>query len=351
MLNKRRLGCFLIATLLCTAAAGAQQNSPQNQPAGGRIHLDVVVAPKSGPPVGDLQQQDFTIEDNKAPQTITSFAAVSGRQAPLEVVLVVDAVNTGYQRVSIERTEIGKFLRAEGGHLEYPTVIAVFTDKGIHTLGGFSNDGNALGAALDEEDVALRSIVRSTGFYGAAERVQLSLKALSQLVAGEAARPGRKLILWVSPGWPLMSGANTAIDQEQHELIFANIVTLSNQLLRSRVTLYSIDPLGSDESISRVSSYKEFLKGISKPSQVYMGNLALQVLAVQSGGLALSLTNDIAGLLRECLADAAPYYEITFDPQPATQRDEYHHMEIKLAKPDLTARTRQGYYGQPSPHN
>jgi hypothetical protein len=34
----------------------------------------------------------------------------------------------------------------------------------------------------------------------------------------------------------------------------------------------------------------------------------------------------------------------------AAKPDEYHQLQIKLAKPGLTARTRQGYYAQPAAH-
>jgi VWFA-related protein len=315
------------------------------------MNLDVVVTSKSGPPVTGLQQQDFALLDNKAPQTITSFQAVSGRQAPIEVILVIDAVNTTSQNVSYERMQIDKMLRAEGGHLANPITLAVFTDQGTQIVGNFSSDGNALSDSLDRDNIGLRAIGRSTGYYGAAERWQLSLQALRQLVASVAPRQGRKVMLWVSPGWPLLSGPNTELDSKQQQQVFANIVSLSTQILQVRVTLYSIDPLGAAESLMRTSYYKEFLKGISKPSQVNVGNLALPVLAIQSGGLALNFNNDVASLLRECLADTAPYYEISFDPAPAEQRDEYHHLEIQLAKPGLTARTRQGYYAQPSPRD
>jgi hypothetical protein len=100
----------------------------------------------------------------------------------------------------------------------------------------------------------------------------------------------------------------------------------------------------------RTSYYKDFLKGVSKPSEVNLGDLSLPVLAIQSGGLALNSSNNIAGLIQECVADAAPYYEISFDSSPAERLDEYHHLEVKVAKPGLTARTRQGYYAQPVRH-
>ncbi|MGD0403483.1 MAG: VWA domain-containing protein [Candidatus Acidiferrales bacterium] len=355
-----RLGWAIFAVLLCGAAALAQQNAAPTSPAppapaastaDKKITLDVVVSPKSGPPVADLQQQDFTVLDNNAPQTITSFKAVSGREAPIEVVLVIDAVNASYQTVSVARPEIDKFLRAEGGRLAYPVALVLFTDKGTQSLGSFSTDGNALSAALDDTDVALRSITRAAGFYGATDRFQLSIRTLGQLVSKMASVPGRKLMLWVSPGWPLLSGPRVELDSKQQHEIFANIVTLSTQLLQARVTLYNINPLGNSESIGRVSYYKDFVKGVSKPSQVAVGDLGLPVLATQSGGLVLNFNNDIASLLRECLSDSAPYYEISFDPPPGDKRDEYHHLEIKLAKPGLTARARQGYYSQPSQPN
>jgi hypothetical protein len=90
---------------------------------------------------------------------------------------------------------------------------------------------------------------------------------------------------------------------------------------------------------------------IIQASEVQLGNLGLPVLAIQSGGLALNVSNDLAGLLQKCLSDTAPYYEISFDPPAAGQRDEFHHLEIQIAKPGLTARTRQGYYAQPLPHD
>jgi VWFA-related protein len=289
--------------------------------------------------------------DNNAPQTITSFKAVPGREAPIEVILVIDAVNTSYQTVSVARPEIDKFLRAEGGHLAYPVALVLFTDKGTQGLGSFSTDGNALSAELDQTDVALRSITRAAGFYGATERFELSIRTLGQLVEKMGTRPGRKLMLWVSPGWPLLSGPRIQLDSKQQQLLFADIVKLSTQLLQGRVTLYNINPLGNTESIASVSYYKDFVKGISKPSQVQVGDLGLPVLADQSGGLVLNFNNDVASLLRECLSDSAPYYEISFDPPPSDKRDEYHHLEIKIAKPGLTARSHQGYYAQPSQPN
>jgi VWFA-related protein len=344
---------FLLVILVCagTLAVAPRQKNPQAPPpADNKIYLDVVVSPKSGPPVSDLQRQEFTLLDNKSPQTITSFEAVTGREASVQVVLVIDAVNTDVQNIGYQRIQIDKFLRSEGGHLAYPLAIAVFTDKGIQTVADFSSDGNALSAALDSDNIGLRFINRSAGFYGAAERLQLSLQALHQLAAATVPRPTRKVVLWVSPGWPLLSGPRVELDSKQQQEVFADVVGFSTQLRQARITLDSVNPLGAGESVFRGSYYEEFLNGVSKPSQVNAGNLALPVLALQSGGRVFDFNNDLTGLLQQCVSDIAPYYEISFDPAPAERPNEYHHLEVKVDKPGLTARTRQSYYSQPVAH-
>ena len=338
---------FLASMLLIPQAWSQQQTSQAIQPGDSRIYLDAVVTPKSGsPPVSGLQQQDFTILDNKVRQPITSFHAFGGSDAPVEVILVVDGVNTTYQTVAYERGQIESFLRANGGHLAHPTTLAIVTDTDTKIQEGFSTDGNVLSGALENYVVALRVINRSSGFYGATERFQVSLQALQSLAAREATRPGRKIILWVSPGWPLLSGPGVQLDPKQQQQLFGAIVNLSTQLRQARVTLYSIDPRGTSDIGINTFYYQNFVKGVRKPNQVSVGNLGLQVIATQTGGLALNSSNDIATLLEKCVADTESYYELSFDPTPG-EHDEYHQLEVQVAKPGLVVRTRQGYYSQP----
>lgn len=344
----------IFACAAAIAAASPRQNTGQTSAqappaaADNKIYLDVVVGPKNGAPVGDLQQQDFTLLVNKSPQAITSFQAVSGRDAPISVTIVLDAVNDDYRTLTFSRQQIEKFLRGEGGRLAYPVDLVVFTDKGMQNLANYSSDGNALSATLGSDNIGIRFLTRSAGFYGAAERLGLSITAMHQLAASLAARPGRNIVLWASPGWPILSGPEVQLSSNEEEEIFRDIVGFSNQFRAARLTLYAVNPLGSDESVFRGTYYEEFLKGISKPGQVLPGNVALQVLALQSGGLVFDFNNDMSAQLQRCVSESAPYYEISFDPQPAERANEYHQIEIKLAKPGLTARTREGYYAQPA---
>lgn len=343
----RYVACALFLFAGCVSAVPAQQQPTPSQPDPNRIYLDVVVTPKSGTPVAGLQKSDFTVLDNKATRPIVTFDEFSGPKAPIEVVVLVDAVNTTYTNLSYGRQQIDTFLRANSGHLAHPTALAILTDTGTQIQPEFSSDGNELSAEFDKADIGLREIRRGAGFYGAEDRLQLSLNALQMLTTKEAARPGRKIILWISPGWPYLSGPEVDLGSKQERQLFAEIVALSTQLRTAGITLYSIDPLGSNENISWELYYQSFLKGVAKPNQAQPGDLGLQVLAVQSGGLALSASNDIAGRIEHCIADLGSYYQLSFDAPPAERPDEYHQLEIKVAQPGLTTRTRTGYYTQP----
>jgi VWFA-related protein len=343
---ERRLGLLIFAPMLFVAVLSAQQKTPPTPAAAATIDLDVVVTPRTGPPVADLQQQDFTVLDNKSPQHITSFHAFGGSQAPIQVILVIDAVNLPYERIAYERGEIDKFLHANGGRLAYPTSVAFFTDKGIQVQQGFSTNGIELSSSVDSYAVGLRDIRRSSQFE-ASDRFQLSINALRSLVGSVADRPNRKIVLWISPGWPLLSGPGVYLDSRQQNQLFSTVVDLSTQLRQAHVTLYSVNPIGAEESVGRTFYYQDFVKGVAKPGQVQVGDLSVQVLATQSGGLVLNGSNNITGLLEQCLADTEAYYELSFSPAPSDHRDEYHHLTIQVAKPGLTARTRDGYYSQP----
>jgi VWFA-related protein len=350
--------------LLCFSLGSgfAQQNRPAAQPgapasalpgnASRQITLDVVVTDKSGTPVAGLQQHDFTLLDNKQPQKITSFNAAGGGTAtadpPLEAILVVDTVNTSFTGVEFARKEIVKFLGRNGGQLACPVSVIVLSGSGGTLQDNPSRDGNALIAYLNEQEASLRTARRSQGFYGARDRLEFSVNALRRFAGYEAERPGRKLLVWISPGWPLFNGPGVQMSENAQQWFFDNIVALSAVLRRARITLYAIDPLGLQDAAGlRTAAYKGFLKGVKTAKQAQPGDVALQVLANQSGGLVLNASNDIAGEIAKCVADASSYYVLTFDALPADGPNEYHEIEVKLNQGGLAARTRSGYYAQP----
>jgi VWFA-related protein len=346
--------CWAWLYLFCLSLSSGFAQTPAPAPPAGvsrRITLDVVVTDKSGKPIPGLQQQDFTLLDNKQPSKILSFDAIQSGTAtadpPVEVIVLMDEVNASFRAVSSARQEAEKFLKRNGGELERPTSLVMLSDSGIATTAS-SRDGNALVAELNQNKNGLRIIGRTQGVYGAGDRVQLSLHALEQFADYESTRPGRKLVIWISPGWPLLSGPRIELTSKQQDGLFKNIVALSDALRQARITLYSIDPLGlADSGRLQALRYEGYLKPVKKPNQVNIGNLALQVLAEQSGGRAFQYNNDLAGEIATAVADTNAFYVLTFDGLPGDGPNEYHALDIKIDKPGLTARTRVGYYAQP----
>ena len=350
MATRRLRFLFLLLPLLCAGSVNAQDSASltlhaRPGPPSRTISLDVEVTRKPGEPVAGLQQKDFTILDNKAPMEITSFHAYDGSQAPAEVVLLIDSINVGAPEVAQERIGITRYLQAKGGQLPHPTALAVLSDKGIE-IGGYTRDGNGLAKLLNEQTIGLRSIGRSGGLPGASERFQDSITALRMLLAYEAARPGRKIVLWVSPGWPLLSGPRINLSDSDQEKIFGDITLLSTQLRETQTTIHSINPLGTNESLGSVFYYQQFLNGVKKPSEVSIGDLSLQVLATQTGGLVLT-SNDISWLLEQCVADSGIYYRLSFEPPPTERRDVYHPLKVVVSQPGVTVSTSTSYYDQP----
>ena len=356
-----RSHCFCLLFLGCLPfLALAQQlapptGAPAARPAAaeGQIKLDVVVTDKLGEVVSGLQSSDFTLLDNNRPATLLSFQAYGSTtppETPVQVVLVIDNVNEGFDDVSLSKNDIEKFLRQNNGKLAQPTSIILFEDTKTQVLPEPSRDGNALLATFEKNVTGLRELTRSSGFYGAEDRLQISLKTLGELAAYEATKPGRKLVIWISPGWPLLSGPNIQISGSQQRKIFDSVVMLSTALRQAHMTLYNVDPLGTADAGSiRLTFYEEFLKGLTNPNKAAVGNLRLQVMAVQSGGRVLNASNDITAEINRCVADASAYYELAFDPAPAERPDEYHKLDIKVDKPGLDVRSSTGYYAQPRP--
>ena len=338
---------LLVVLSLSVLAGYAQEPAPSSR----QITLDVVVTDKSGKPVAGLQQSDFKLLDNKQPQNILSFEAFQGAAAasePVEIVIVSDEVNTAFSRVSYARTQLGKFLEENGGELPRPVSLAFLTDAGIKLSNVDTRDGKALLAQLDQNKPGLRTITRDQGVYGAFDRVGLSINALRQLAGYERPRPGRKLVIFISPGWPLLTGPRENLTSKEEKNIFDQIVGISDELRTAGITLYCVDPLGtSDAGGFETFYYEEFVKGVKKPGQAQMGNLALQVFATQSGGEVFNSSNDIAGEVAKAVTDANAFYALTFESLLGDGPDEFHALDIKLDRAGLKARTRTGYYAQP----
>ncbi|MGC2638555.1 MAG: VWA domain-containing protein [Acidobacteriaceae bacterium] len=322
----------------------------------GPLILDVVATDKAGHPVPGLTKDDFTLLDNGQPTPITAFTAVASASStaaspesiPTQAVVVVDEVNTSFIAVSVERTQLHNFLTANQGHLPFPVTILFLTDTGIKQVNQPTSDGNALDAKLQQEQGTLREIPRSAGFYGGTDRLQISIKSLHSILSTLDNEPGKKLVIWISQGWWIFNSPNVYIAESQRRAFFQTVVALSAELQQGQITLDSVDPLGTeDASNMRNFEWQDFLKPVAAAKKADPGDLALQVLSTHSGGQVLFGNNDIASEITKCITDGTVAYRLAFNPPHADAPDSWHNLQVKLDKPGLKARARNGYYAEP----
>jgi VWFA-related protein len=346
--------CLSAASLVCLVEAqttgGLIKRTPesaeQTRRSEHRVTLDVQVTDASGKPVSGLGQQDLTLLDNGHPQTVTSFREIDGGAvpAPTEAILLLDTMNATPEDVVIERQGIDKFLRQNGGHLALPVSIVFLADTDVK-LNKASQDGNSLAEDLKKIQTPMRVLSSAQGAEGAQDRSQRSLRAVQMLSTYEAPRPGRKLLIWVGPGWPLLSRSTGQLSTKDQRRYFDSIVDITTAIRRAHITLYSVAPL----NLAQVGGqnpflYEAYLKGVENPAQADSTNLALQVLAVHSGGLVLGRSGDLAGQISLCVADSQRYYEISFDAQEDATSIQYRALQVKLDRTGAQARTNSAYY-------
>jgi VWFA-related protein len=314
-----------------------------------RMSLDVVVSDNAGSAVGGLEPFDFTLLDNNQPRKILNFRRTDGTAGskfdpPVEVIIVLDAVNLPYQAVTLQRLEVDKYLRQNGGKLPLPTSVFIFSSQGLHVQPQPSKDGNALAAMLDQANGVMRARDSAGDVYGMAEQFHTSIETMTGIAENESHKPGRKLLLWLGPGWPLLEDRRFIETNESRQHYFHTIVALANKLREARVTVYGLFTIVGVTSRGQWSGYT---KPVREPRKAETGNLALQVIAEQTGGRIIDPGNDVAGEIAACLTDASQYYTLTFEAPPAAQAEEYHELRVQVGKPGLTVRTNTGYYGQP----
>jgi VWFA-related protein len=333
------------APLAPPAQRAARGPSEKLDPGLGMIKLDVVVTDASGTPVPGIPFRDFTVLDNGEPRNIFSFQAFDGVSAkpdpPVEVILVIDTLQVPDDLIRYERDSVETFLRRNGGNLAAPVSVLTLEDGGLWRVGETSSDGNLL-ATLVARDRGL-TLIHSLPRGLKAKPSRDALNSLGAIATAERQRPGRKLLLWVGPGWGVGSGAYGEGLLVPGEDIFYNFWWFNTLFREARIALYTFSVEGTDTS----QLYQGYLPGAKSILKDHFLHFYRKVLAVESGGLVLNRSDDMAGQIESCVREAGVFYSLSLNPSHADHVDEYHSLQVQIDRPGLTARTKTGYYDQP----
>ena len=339
-----------------------------------RIILNVQVVDVGGKPSADLAQADFTLYDNDQQRKLAGFSFVKGEvtAAPPHIILVFDTVNDFTRPLRSWEREVETFVKEGEGPLAFPVSIGVFSGARIE-VGEQTRDREALLNQLrlragdlhatgcitvqdQGESMKGKNLGGGVGGGFRAESSQMltclnsrfisSVMAVRNLAQAQVDVPGRVILVWIGPGWPLLTNRAFMPDTPEIKSSFFNqLVGLSTALREAQVT---VDAVASPEDLPEPQAPPDtvFFNGISKEEEIRAGHLGLHAFAHQTGGRIMSDSRNVGQQIRECIGDAQSYYVLTFDSPAAAGFGEFHSLAVKIDKPGLEVRTNTLYYAE-----
>jgi len=186
--------------------------------------------------------------------------------------------------------------------------------------------------------------------------MNFTIDAMKSTIANLAGIEGRKIMIHVSDGLPQAAGAEIwkYISDKYHQdstVLMNNFefdqnpkyISVIQAANAAGVTLYTIDAAG----LSVDSNVSAENRGLSQRIDMFteQNNLTapLQLMAEETGGVAIINRNDVSEPLKQIEADYTSYYSLGYRSL-RTGLDRPHKVEVKLRnKKGLTARARRSY--------
>jgi VWFA-related protein len=183
-----------------------------------------------------------------------------------------------------------------------------------------------------------------------------TLGALSYVVQGLTELPGRKSVLLISDGFSLYDPK----DPSRARRLLDAVRRLTDQANRSSVVISTMDarglqPLGltAEDSLTGVKGNQ--IGQLISQRRYDFNSLqeGLNLLAQETGGIAILNNNDLSGGIRRVLQDQSGYYLIGYRPNESTfdlhnGRRQFHKLSLKVLRPGkFKVRMRPGFFGVP----
>ncbi len=344
--------------VLGTCGAGGQTQPLRDQPVAqkpfaplsatdpvvreGLFSIDLVVTDSEGSPVSDLPPWDFTLHDNGQPAKIRTVHKSREASVPApELIFVLDTINLSPQQLTQIESAIVHFLLRNSGRQETACFLYRLTRDGLFSSSKPTQDGNMLAKEV-EQHKSPRTVWRSVrndgpnlfrAWMGSSQN-PLSLRALGSIAVDQREIAGRKVVVWISPGWPV-NGRDIGFDEATE---------LSTRLREARITLDNINVWPNhDQSFN----YHDYLEAPRSQKDMQPAKMALQVIATHTGGLVLDSSGDLDRDIERCVEEERSFYTLTFNPPHTYRMDEFHDLRVEVARPALTVRAPTGYYNEP----
>ena len=296
------------------------------------VQLHVGVVDKNGRPITSLTRSDFAVFEDGVKQSIQHFEPVD---APFSLVLMLDMSGSTVNFRQQLKLASQRFLDALAP--EDRVSVIQFNAK-VKSLTGFTTDRLKTAYAIEIAEGA-----GETHFY---EALKYALKDLEK----EGQR--RKAIVVLTDGLDTTmrnSDRTTVSKAKTDEEALALIDPHSSVDLKA--VLASADRQGV--TIFPLALPSGDPKRLPLPTPGITGIYAaararLQSLADRTGGRLneIDRLQYMAQLYREVAANLRTLYTVAYQPQGERVRGKWHEVKVEVAKTDLTARTKPGYFAR-----
>jgi VWFA-related protein len=395
MRHRIRLAALLVvlggSALSSQNAAPAGPQTPTFRVNVEYVEVDAIVTDRDGQFVRGLTKEDFQIFEDGKPQPISTFSIVDipvdRLQRPLYApeaiepdiksneqpfdgriyVMVVDDLQTYFGRTPRVRSAARQFIQQ---YLGANDLMAV-----VHTAGPsdasqeFTSNKRLLLAAVDRtmgRKLDSATVTKTEEYFRAqslgreaagpltdpveAERqtnARQSLNALKNVSEWfSTVRGRRKAILFVSEGIDYdisdfqNPGTSIIMDATRETLAAA---------ARGNVSIYGIDPRGltnlADQTIEVGSFPDDTSLGLGTQSiqrELFLSQGSLRQLSDETGGFAAVNAGDFSTAFDRIVRDNSSYYAMAYYP-PSDKAGKFHKIEVRVRRPELRVRARQGY--------
>ncbi|MFB3853249.1 MAG: VWA domain-containing protein [Vicinamibacterales bacterium] len=303
-----------VASFLALAEGplSAQQKQPPPAPSGkGQIFragvelvsLSVTVTDREGRYVTDLTARDFQVFEDGVNQELRFF---DRSNLPLALSLLLDTSASMEGKLEIAQEAAVGFARRLR---EEDAAQLVDFDSRVQVIQPFTNDANAL-----ERAIRSTTYGGSTSLYNA---VYVALKEMRKAPAYDPERVRRQAIVLLSDG-----------EDTSSLVTFEQVLDVAK---RSETAVYAIGLRLPDEAES--PGFKE-------------ADFALRELTAQTGGRVFFTpkVENLSGIYEQISDELSSQYLLGYTSTNTRRDGTWRRVVVRVARPGLTARTKQGYY-------
>jgi len=402
---------FLFSSAILTRA---QQGAADTEPATLTANTELVlvaaqVKGSDGKPLLGLKQQDFVLRSDGKPLPIGIFEeslrtatkstaqTKTAQPAPLNrtsnvpdsgmpdqiLIIALDLVNTTFLDQNRAKQQLLKYLAAEKADRHFALV--AITPHGLAQIHNFSSDPAVLLEALrrietstakdvtmtpplpsitaagqfgtrlspaDEFNSMAVAFPKGQAYIAYTQKLQAkaTLTALMQIAQAYAGVPGRKSVIWLTGGMPVLlyeafaGGINNFSAMNGDAELTADYEQVFDAMNNANIAIYGVDVKGVKMSTGLSTAPRNLIYPSRMVKSGENNDDAIKVLSAATGGKACTANTELKDCIDEAVDDSNSYYQLGFYVPQQDRKPGWHKLKVELVSGRGSVRSRTKYY-------